>query len=101
MDALRQDPALQPAGICDPRQQQLSTHGLVEAYVRPGELRRLRALYGLSPAQGPRWNVLLRAIDRLPPPSRLRMAADLLDAGDPRSVTEASRVVRELAEEAL
>lgn len=100
LEALRQDPVLQLAGVSD--QENLSGHGLLEAYVQKGEDRRLRAIYGLSPAShASPWNVLLRVIDHLPPNSQLRTAADLLDARDPRSVAEASRIAQELAKAAL
>lgn len=94
------DPHLQPTGISDYRQR-LSSHNLLEAYVPKHQLRRLRAEYGLSPVSGPAWNVLLRAIDELPPAMGLRASVDLAEASDPRSLAEASRIARSLAEAAL
>jgi len=100
LQLLARDPHLQPTGISDYRQH-LSSHNLFEAYVQKDEMRRLRAEYGLSPQSGPEWNVLLRAIDKLPPATGLRASVDLAESADPRSVAEASRIARNLAEAAL
>jgi excisionase family DNA binding protein len=74
----------------------------VEAYVREGDLGKVRRGQGLRPpAQGDVANVLLRVPrpewpfapgDRYAP--RLVVAADLLDAGDERSVRAARALIR-------
>ncbi len=88
-----------PAGISDSRQG-LTNPLLLELYLHHDHAQRLVSRHRLSPADGPAWNVMLRSVDRIPPRRSLRVAADLLDGGDARSVAEASRIAHELAETA-
>jgi len=87
------------AGISDPGQG-LTNPLLLELYLHHHHAQRLVSRHRLSPADGPAWNVMLRSVDKTPPRRSLRVAADLLDGGDARSVAEASRMARELAEAA-
>lgn len=75
----------------------------IEAYVREKDLDALRREYGLRrPSDGQAANVVVRVPEpdwpfspdlRVAPP--LVVAADLLDAGDARSVRAARRLFRE------
>ncbi len=87
------------AGISDSRQG-LTNPLLLELYLHHDHAQRMVSRHRLSPADGPAWNVMLRSVDRIPPRRSLRVAADLLDGGDARSVAEASRIAHELAEAA-
>lgn len=87
------------AGISDPWQR-LTNPLLLELYLHHDHAQRTVSRHRLSPADGPAWNVMLRSVDGIPPRRSLRVAADLLDGGDARSVAEASRLARELAEAA-
>lgn len=85
------------AGISD-SEQGLTNPLLLELYLHHAQ--RLASRHRLSPAEGPAWNVMLRGVDRIPPRRSLRVAADLLDGHDARSMAEASRIARELAKAA-
>ena len=84
------------AGISDSEQGPTNPL-LLELYLHHDHAQRLVSRHRLSLADGTAWNVMLRSADKIPPRRSLRVAADLLDGGDARSVAEASRIAHELA----
>lgn len=56
------------------------------------------ARYGLRPQDGPGGNVILRLVDHVPVRRGLRIAADLIDSHDARSIDEGVEIARRLAE---
>lgn len=80
----------------------LSSGGLVEGYVLPGEVKPLVDEFWLVPAEPGAGEVVLRASgfvrDRVP---RLMLTADLADHARAREVGAAERLVREVLEQAL
>lgn len=81
---------------------QISSGGLVEGYVSPGELEALVDEFWLVPADPDQGEVVLRvsdfARDRVP---RLMVAADLADHRRSREVVAAERIIREVLEDGL
>jgi len=82
----------------------IAARGQIEGYVRPDDVEEVVRAYGLRKAPANRANVILRVPactwpfdedEREAPPAVV--AADVLDAGDSRSVSEARRILAELA----
>ena len=95
IDTLRKSNETQPTGVSDPRQT-VSPGGTIDLYIRESDLHRLTTQNGLLPVQDKtRANVYLRVVDGLPRPSILRLAADLLDYGNPRTDDQAESLIRE------
>lgn len=80
----------------------ISSGGMLEGYVRPGELEALVDEFWLVPADPGQGEVLLRVSDfgrdRVP---RLMVAADLADHRRAREVDAAERVIREVLKDGL
>lgn len=80
----------------------LSSGGLVEGYVRPGELESLVDEFWLVPADPGSGEVVVRmssfAPERMP---RLMVAADLADHRRSREIAAAERIIDEVLEERL
>lgn len=69
---------------------------LLHAYVPRKKLRRLELIYGLQEVPLAQANLILRAVDFLPPVSRLRLICDLAYEKDPRADIEAQRLLEAL-----
>ncbi|MEG9224640.1 hypothetical protein [Aeromicrobium sp. Sec7.5] len=80
----------------------LSSGGLVEGYLLPGELKSLVDEFWLVPADPGSGEVVVRVSsfvrDRAP---RLMVVADLADHRRPREIAAAERIIREVLEERL
>lgn len=94
---LRSEPCLVLSGV-SAEGHSLSSARFVDAYVQRPEARRLVARYGLRPQDGPGGNVILRLVDHVPVRRGLRIAADLIDSHDARSIDEGVEIARRLAE---
>ena len=90
-----------PSGVANPGAG-LSSAGLVEGYVRPGELVPLVDEFWLVPADPGSGEVVVRVSgfvqERVP---RLMVAADLADHRGSREVSAAERIIGEVLEERL
>jgi excisionase family DNA binding protein len=79
----------------------------LEGYVRGGDLEAIISKYGLRPADRGRADIVLRVPEprwpfgaaKVAPPAVV--AADVLDAGDSRSIDAARNVLRRLAKETI
>lgn len=81
---------------------QISSGGLVEGYVSPGELEALVDEFWLVPADPGQGEVVLRVSDFADGPvPRLMTAADLADHRRSREVAAAERIVREVLKDGL
>lgn len=69
---------------------------LLHAYLPQKKLRRLELIYGLQEAPLAQANLILRAVDFLPPMSRLRLICDLAYEKDPRADLEAQKLLEAL-----
>lgn len=81
-----------------------STHvfgGIIHAYVPLKKLRRVELVYQLREAPLSESNVVLRAVDVIPPMSTLRLVCDLAYERDVRATTEAARMLEGLLESVL
>lgn len=95
--ALRDEPLLEATGI---QSESTSVFGdFIHSFVAQHDLRKIELVYSLKPVPAVQANIILRVVEKVPPLHPLHHIVSLYSEHDPRSQSEAERLLdRVLAE---